>query len=820
MKPVNPRFTTSALASAMALAFSGNTFANDNPDGQTQAEQDVEVISVTATRRSQSIEKVPYNISAVGGETLKQAGISDLGELTTRLPGLSYTDRGARSGAFSTSIAMRGLSTEDGRVSSPVYTAPGVSTYVGETPLFANIRFYDIDRVEVLRGPQGTLYGSGSLGGTLRFIPNLPDISGSDVEVSTGMSQTDNGDGINTDFNLVLNHALSDHLALRANVGRTEDAGWIDQPLAYRPDAGGVPMLANSEDPVTSEAAFETLSGVNSENSQYGRIAALWQPNQEFKAILAYNRQQDESNGNPARAVDYQDLDDYDSAALMLEPYEGETDLLSLDVEVQLGFATFTTSVSSYESKQNFHSDVTGSYQAFEFYADSYGAMPRPLMSNHSTNNDEANIIELRLVSDNDSALSWVAGVFYMEQDIELKSQDRFLGYSAWTDACATSVSEEDLFDNLVCGLGTNTSDFSLGMAEPNQQPNAQAAGLAVIPDRNFLSSSRANFEDLALFGELTWQVTDQWQITTGARAFKQTFDNKQTNAVFFFDQITVSEQSSTEEDVLFKLNTSYQLTDSAMLYLTRSEGFRRGGANALPDFVQIFGEPETPTNPNLLSYAPDLVTNLEAGIKGRADNLRYSLAAFDIEWDKIQLDTLVTPFLLNAVVNAGRAGSKGVEAELNRRFDSGFEITFGYSFVDAKLTAPSVEGLTEAGIDPASVKDRRLPGVAKHTASLDMSYVQELGDWYAIYGVNGSYKSDALSQLDPVTSTDTKGFATWNAYLTMENDNWRVRLYVNNLLNEEGVIHTPHPGPNGPRRNELLSRPRTLGLNLTYSFF
>jgi len=235
---------------------------------------------------------------------------------------------------------------------------------------------------------------------------------------------------------------------------------------------------------------------------------------------------------------------------------------------------------------------------------------------------------------------------------------------------------------------------------------------------------------------------------------------------------------------------------------------------------VQNFGEPVAVTNPSLFSYAPDLVTNLEVGVKGQSGDLRYSVAAFDIDWDNIQLDTLVTPFLLNAVVNAGSAQSRGLEVEVNTMFDNGLDVTLGYSFVDAKLTDPSSEALNEAGIDPNTVKDRRLPGVAKHTASIDVNYTQEVDDWYVVYGINGNYRSDALSQLDPATSTDTEGFSMWNSYVALENDNWSFRLFINNLFDEEGVIHTPHPGPNGPRRNELLSKPRTIGLNVKYSFF
>ena len=125
------------------------------------------------------------------------------------------------------------------------------------------------------------------------------------------------------------------------------------------------------------------------------------------------------------------------------------------------------------------------------------------------------------------------------------------------------------------------------------------------------------------------------------------------------------------------------------------------------------------------------------------------------------------------------------------------------------------------------AVKNRRLPGVPKHTASIDINYGVDFGDWYVVYGLNGNYKSDSLSQLDPLTSIDTAGYAMWNGSLSFEKDEWAVRVFVNNLLNEEGIINTPHIFPNvaGPdsnpdlRRNELLSRPRVIGVNVSYVF-
>ena len=820
-------FKLSLLAgSIITLLYAQPVWAQtqDNPPQQqsqdqtedAQQQRKPEVISVSATRRTQSISKVPYNISAVAGELLKQTGVTNLGELTKRIPGISYTDRGARSGAFSTSIAMRGLSLEDGRVSGPLYTAPGVSTYVGETPLFANIRFYDINRVEVLRGPQGTLYGSGSLGGTMRFIPNRPDFMDSEWEISSTIGQTKNGDGFDSELNLVGNLAVADNFALRANFGRSDMAGWIDQPRSYVLGNENQALPLDSNDYLNGEAAFHGKKGINDETSNYGRISALWQVSDEVEALLAYNRQKDQSGGNPARAVDYAGMGKYQTASLIAEPYSGDTTLWSLDVEADLGFATLTTSLSDYQSEQYIDSDQTGAYQAFDFFNDTYGNVPRPLVEDHSISKDAASIVEMRLVSQDDGPFSWVVGGFYMDQTVNIANYQYSRGYADWADACAAAGRED-------CGLGTTTGDFSL-LFDPGTHPVADAAGLAVEKDKDFLAASDATFKDTALFAELTYQINDKWQVTGGMRAFKQTFNNEQTNAAFFVDYATRSSQQSEEKDVLFKFNTAYQISEQWMAFVTRSEGFRRGGANALPQSVTLFDDlgngTEIATNPNLKAYTPDTVTNLEVGLKGQTHKHRYSFAAFDIDWQQIQLDALVTPFLLNAVVNAGSATSRGFEAEYNAYIGDNIDLTLGYSYVKAVLDRPDALALGEAGIDAQSIRNRRLPGVPKHTASIDVNYTWELdNDWYLTYGANGNYRSDAQSQLDPATSTETKGYAIFNSYATLESDSWSVRLFINNLLNEQGVIHTPHILPAGPRRNEILSRPRSIGMNFTFRF-
>src|ERR1700736_453801 len=153
---------------------------------------DIGEVVVTATRRDQSVSDIPYNISAVGAADIENAGATDLQALTQMIPGLVSPDLGARAGNLNGTMTIRGMNASAVNYAQQSIAAPSVSQYVDETPLIANIKLTDVARVEVLRGPQGTLYGSGSVGGTTRPIHNKPDFKGTEFEVTTQASKTEN----------------------------------------------------------------------------------------------------------------------------------------------------------------------------------------------------------------------------------------------------------------------------------------------------------------------------------------------------------------------------------------------------------------------------------------------------------------------------------------------------------------------------------------------------------------------------------------------------------------------------------------------------
>ena len=378
---MNVPFSRKILSTAVISASFAAT-----PVYVTAQQSVLEEVIVSATRRAQSVQDVPYNISALTGDDLTAAGITTATDLFRVMPGVNFIEQGPRSGVNNSTLIVRGINAEPmSRNQGPLATAPVVSTYINETPVFVNLRLKDLERVEVLRGPQGTLYGSGSLGGSVRYIYNKPDFEEFSGDISGGLSQTENGDGINYETDLMLNIPITDTLAMRVNGGYVETAGFIDQPRRYVRNADGSPTLDNgSTDPFGDSANFfagqpvyQSKDGVNDGDIASGRIALSWAPTDRFQADLSYHYQADNVNGTQMTSPALYGDDDLKNGTLIEEPFERDVDVLSLDVDFDMGFASFSASASTYESDGNGSRDMTGFYEQFSFYESYYGTSPR-----------------------------------------------------------------------------------------------------------------------------------------------------------------------------------------------------------------------------------------------------------------------------------------------------------------------------------------------------------------------------------------------------------------------------------------------------------
>jgi iron complex outermembrane recepter protein len=763
--------------------------------------EDMGEIIVTATRRSESVADIPYNISAVGSTDLIDSGVTDLVGLTHMVPGLVSPDLGPRASNLNGTLTIRGLNASSVNAQDQSIAVPVVSTYVDETPLFANLKMTDIARVEILRGPQGTLYGSGSLGGTVRLIHNEPDPSTTEFDVTTRGSHTANAANPSESLDAIVNLPISDTMAFRASAGYERLAGFTDALSVAVLGANSQPVLANPADPLHSPPVFAGQEGVDWSNTWYARAAVLWKASEMLKFTLTYQHQTDQSGGysqvNPAYR--------YDQTLYLDQPGSFQTDLGSLDVSMDAGFATISSNSSFTSQKSDSQYDLTGLLESVATY---YGNYPRMLSPIDITSTDKTFTEEVRFVSKNSGPWDWVAGAYYSNRKQTLDQYETILGFGSWSQLPGSGEPAGCTVQSATCPYPTfgDVIQYQNGGINPSQLSN---------PDLNFTFNRHVTFEDTALFNETSYHFTDKWQATAGGRIFWQHYAQTLEQDLPTSTGLFVDSDAKGFRNQIFKLNTSYEIADHTLLYVTWSEGFRRGGVNALPIGTCFFCE-----IPALLTYKPDEARNTEIGIKGSLGaGTNYTFTLYNIDWKnpQIEANTLLGGF--GFVTNGNTARSRGVEAELAVPLTSTTKLELGYSYTDALLTS----GFTAGAVpDLVGVSGDRLPNVSKQQGTLALDHSQPLAndrDFHA--RIDASYRSDFWTALPHSPSaTDLPGFALVNARAGLGfSKTWRVDAFVTNLTNQEAATSVSTvPGPAHERAN-YISRPRTVGLELNYSF-
>ncbi len=795
-----------------------------------QAEQLDEVV-VSATRRDTTVEDIPYNISVVGSKTLEDNHVTSLADLTKQIAGVSFVDQGPLSRS---NIVLRGINA-NGTDHPSVTTVAPVSTYIGETPLFIPLQIDDLERVEVLRGPQGTLYGSGSLAGTIRFIPKQPDLGGLHAELEADGSQVEVGHDINDRFNGMVNLPLSSSVALRISAGYQHYAGFIDEryivklgpPGTADNSPVGIPVSANPNS-ILGPLEFTPRNNANDSNQSHVRAALLFKPDADFSALLTFYHQNDAAYGIQAISPNFGGTVDtppaqnpfyspaypvsfptggtvfahnstYDTNDSFLLQTKRHTDLLSADLRYDFGFASLTSDTSYYQDGGTDVADNTG---LLTLYPSFYGFLPR--MVDYQTDYDHTNgfVQEFRLVSKPGVHLDYVVGAFYQR----LKSSS---GQMQW-------IPGQTYFGGLVGDPGANA---------------------ATLGDVNVIAGTETYFRDLAGFGELTWHLTDAWQVTGGARQFSQDF-SLNTSTAFPFCGVfcgnngdplgtTTVDKGYAAHNHIFKLNSSYKFSTGLNAYVDYSQGFRRGGANGIP----VSGP--FAANPALLIFTPDKTKNYELGAKGNLDGIHYSAALFYIDWENFQVDATAVASGAAIAVNGPKAKSKGIELELSGAIVQGLTYDIGYTYTRAQVAedfAVTDFNTSHAAVDIITGKNGDpLPNAPKNSATLAIDYVRGapgLAGWDSLWHLNSNYRSATLSQL---VSTDPNapppfvihGFSIWDASAGLaDRHGFTTSLYVQNMFNSLGITGGQDRGAVGIRGEHFfVSRPRTVGIRLGYAF-
>lgn len=823
-----------------AILFASSILGACPAIAQDEAEQGDEII-VTATRRDATVQDVPYNISAVSGDDLERAGATGLDDLADMVPGLNFIDLGARGSLVSSAISIRGINAENaGNFTLPLASVSPVSTYVDETPVFASLRLTDLERVEILRGPQGTLYGSGSLGGTVRLIQRKPQLGKVEGRLSGSLGKTRGAGSADWQTDAMINLPLGDTLAIRATAGYERSAGYIDYTNLYVLGADRSPSLAIPANVLGSAASFTTKRDANRDTSWNGRVAVLWEPSDKFNAQLAYHRQSDKSAALEAiTPLAYGDRR-LANASFGLSPFENDIDLVSLDLEGDLGFAKLSTSTSYSRVKASGTSEVTGTYLNFSFYEGTYGANPRDLVLSDSGVRDKSFTQEVRLVSQHDGPLEWVAGAFYRKQDYTGSLSESAFGQTDYFRACAAANGFDPLDPAYEPFSGAYPPGaIDCGTGSPFGVPGlATVSGVPVVKDLAYINNFDQKFTDTALFGELTYHITSNWQVTGGVRAFWQSFRNTQQNGAFYTARSLLASgidpalavrtitAKTKVKDVIFKANTSYDFTPDHKAYLTFSQGFRRGGVNGLPPVIFDFTAFDViDVNPALTEYAPDKVNNYELGFKGRLGRINYSMAGFLIDWDNIQVNSLVTSNALAAVVNGGKARSKGIELELDGKITDNLSLMASYTYTRAKMRSFSPLLVNEVffGVAPTDLSPQ-LPGTPKSSFAIGGSLTVPLANENEIiFDLNANYTGRINTSIDPAVSRDIPGYMTADFAVSYAGRNWDVSFAIDNLFDKRAAFTGELDRLNSPQAESLANffilRPRSFNLKLTYRF-
>ena len=775
---------------------------------------------------------------------LRDTGVPSINGLTQMVPGLMNVDEGPAERAGNNNFILRGLRTDppgggSGGAAYQNLTVSPVSTYFGETPVFFQMPLDDLERVEVLRGPQGTLYGSGSQAGTIRFIPKKPVFDEFSGSVSADGSYTQYAPNANGSVHGVLNIPIADHLALRVIAGEDHLAGFIDAVNRVRLQANGVPVPSIPGDLTSGFVLGPVQRGVNSSDQYFVRTALRWEPAQGLDLQLGYLHQHtsmadsqwgssysggpfDPSFGAyPNAAVDTRPGCLHCSTEWLGEPYGDSLNLVDLVATFDVGLGTVTSATSYYDDQNTTNFDQTGNFygtanppspdSAFLPYYP-YLNYPRTLAPMRALTGNRSFIEELRLVSNPGKWFDYVVGLYYQKQLASVDLTQSIPGITA--------------FDNYT------------------GQPNPTTYGDQIVQyNRN------TDFADKAIFGELTYHVTEAWQVTGGVRFFRQPYSSNVQlylplcGAVCSNDQVNpaglAESNSSTKfSNHVWKANTSYDFSPTLKVYATFSEGFRRGGVSGLPSagpFASL---------PALQTFKPDLAKNYEVGVKGSLFDHRvayfadvYLVNLYNFQFDGQNLSAVAGAF------NGSQARSQGLEYETQVAITDRLSATVGYAFTRSYVSKafniidytpyallPSLGGTGAlaslfGGAIPAGTN---LPGVSRNVANVGADYTMPAssignGAWNWKLHLDGSYRSAQSSNINP---TSIYQFVIPSAFIS----NARISLdssekisysfFVRNLTNNPDISGGIDDQEfNNPYRLRNVGRPRTVGLGVRYQF-
>ena len=768
------------IATAVLAAIGAPAWAQQQPPSD-----EIEVVKVTAQKRKEDPAKVAMSISAVTGAQLQAEHVRDITDLTRVVPNISFTAASGNGGAGpgTSNVEIRGISSTAG--------AATVGIYLGDTPVtvgnvytMGNIepRFFDIDRVEVLRGPQATLYGASSMGGTIKFVPNEPDLKEREFTTYTEGSST-RGGSANYAASVVANFPLiADELALRIGVQAQHTGGYIDQV-----DGDGK-VVANN---------------INKISDQEFRASLKWKPTRALTVTPSVYYQRIDAKDIAAFNLE---LPAYQAQKQVREPSIDKLLAPSVTVNWDLGDFDLTSATSYFQRKF----DRTQNGSAYNSYS----------LSTFLTSTDDGGKAPPELIE----AIAGLPSAVYLNNQVRQVSQEFRVAsraydekVSPWTWLVGTYFSRQhtNIIENdPIFGVTDTFKQFGFDIADPELLPDA---GPGQFPnDNSFAGAFHYREKQASIFGELNYYFTPTVHATVGARYLKANTTLEQRNGNYLAGAGNNSGAETTSKAFTPKYALTWEINPTNTVYSSVAKGFRLGGAN-----IYV---PTTTCGPDLEangitagppSYSPDSLWSYEVGSKSRFLNNRLTVNAdvFYVKWKNIQQGVYLPTCAYTYNANAGDATTKGFEFDIKAKPLPGLTLSASGGYVKAELS-------NDVGIENGvvgAVAGARIQGVPKYNAAVNATY--NFSAWERPAFVMGGVQWVGASKgsLDPEqTDHDRPSYHTANFSAGMTFGAYAFTAFVKNAFDTDTIIQ--HPQVASIVQGYRLA-PRSVGVSLATKF-
>ncbi len=779
--------SVSVFAAMTAFSIGDSAVAQDERD---------EII-VTATKREQALQDVPFSINAQTQDDIQKTGSQNLEDLSRNVAGLIIQNLGPGQ----SQVAIRGVSA--GQI---VRDQPGVKEQVGvyldesviSLSLFTpDLDLFDLNRVETLRGPQGTLFGSGSIGGTIRYITNQPKI-GEFEGVAEGNINVIDGGGVGGHLKTVLNLPLTDKAAVRAVGYWQQFGGFID---ALR-EGGNISDDVNSGTRSGARVAlrFEPTENVSvTPRVIYQRIGTDGFNRQEVFNLFANPFTTDRT------AVNFQDRRQF---LLLNEEFEDTIWLGDVNIEADFGPVSFT-SITSYTDRDILVSRdagaLTGSVSVDLGFPDAGVLLPSNLQD---TTEVQQWTQEARLASTGDNRLDWLVGIFYSDTERFYAQRLPTPGY--------------DVFIDQVLGAGT------------------AAATLNGFPaDSPFSSDLPYDLQQFAVFGEGTYDVTDRLHFTAGVRYY----DFEEVRSILqggLFSSAADQTDTTTGSGFTPRFLLSYDVSDDITVNAQASRGFRLGGVNdplnvtlCTPEDEAIFGD--------FQDYEDETLWNFEGGVKINRGKFTFNAAGFYTDISNLQVTLDAGSCSSRISFNVPEAHTLGVEWELAAEPIEGLELSLNGSLIESEFDSTVVDGSGAVlggvadGNRLASVPEFQISANGRYSFPLASDALGFVGFSFQHVGTRFTQPSDQVDNPRSFVSNLPFGGATGleatvldlelpayqllNLNAGVEVANWDLILYLNNVTDENALLSFDRERGGRARLGFRTNQPRTIGVTARVKF-